>query len=429
MIAPMNRALFLAFAPAILLTTLLTSLFTTRAHGQNAPASSDTTLIKEALDDYDKRLRYTILIDPFALYSRTFGFGIAAHFTSYNLLWAGSRWRVSARPAQRRGIYTLSLRTHDPDETNIYGLLHTTLETNNAYRYYGIGQSTNFDNLVMVNKDYSEVMARLGFDFLDDHLTIQPLVGYLWNKAGIDGTIDSTFVDLDKRSQEALLYAIGLPVPGARQPGDIHQGVRFGTELAVDFRDRRAYPRSGGLLRGRWERYQSTTDQDVVFDRFDASVHGYIKTFPSHVLAIRALVQTTENRGSAPIPFYLYPKFDFTVLGGYRNQRHINADLVNVSAEYRWPLLNLVDLYQVSTSIGVGVAGVYDDFLKDFEFDLSFDRDPIPGTNALRPGLGVGLRVSGLEQQVDYIQWQLGFGPEGFTLVAFKFVLEIGEIR
>ncbi len=429
MIAPMYRALFFAFALAI--------LFTSHASGQTEPATSDTTLIIEALDDYDSRLRYTVLVDPFALYSRTFGFGIAAHFTAYNFLWVDSRWRISARPSQRRGVYTMSLRTHDPSKTNIYGLLHTTFETNGAYRYYGIGLSTNFDNLVMVDKDYTEVMARIGFDFLDDHLTVQPLIGYLWNRAGVDdlsdangdGIIDSTFYNLDERSQAALLYAIGRPLPGVEYPSDTHQGVRFGTELAIDFRDRRAYPRSGGLFRGKWERYQSTTDQDVVFDRLDASVQGFVTTISSHVLALRVLVETTHNRGSAPIPFYLYPKFDFTKLGGYRNQRHIDADLINFSAEYRWPLLNLVDLYQLSTSIHVGVAGVYDDLLEDFEFDVSFNRDPVPGTNALRPGLGVGLRVSGLEQQVDYIQWMLGLGPEGFTLVAFKFVIEIGEIR
>jgi hypothetical protein len=421
MIAPMYRALFLSLAAAV--------LFVSSAHGQSNSATADTTLIEEALYDYDKRFRYTVLVDPFALYSRTFGFGLAAHVTAYNALWPSSRWRISARPSQRRGIYTLSLRTHDPDETDVYGLIHSTFETNGAYRYYGIGQSTNFDNLVMVDKDYVEVVARIGFDFFDDHLTIQPLVGYLWNQAGIEGEIDSTFFGLDDRSQEALLYAIGFPIADVEHPSDVHQGIRLGGEVAVDFRDRRAFPKSGTLIRGGWERYQSVTDQDVVFDRFDASAATFFNVASSHVMALRAHVQTTANRGSAEIPFYLYPKLDFNKLGGLRNQRHINADLVNISAEYRWPLINLVDLYQVSASVNVGVGGVYDDVWSDFELDMSFNRDPIPGTNALRPGMGLGLRVSGLEQQVDYIHWLLGFGPEGFTLAAFRFVIEIGEIR
>jgi hypothetical protein len=425
MIGPMYRATLLAIAiTALALPSALGQVAT-----ESSVASSDTTLIKEALDDYDKRLRYTFIIDPFALYSRTFGFGIAAHFTAYNLLWPGSRWRVSGRPSQRRGIYTISLRTHDPRESNIFGLIHATYESNSAYRYYGIGQSTLFDNLVMVDKDYTEAVARIGFEFLDDHLIIQPMAGFLWNQAGIDGEIDSTFANLDPRSQDALLYAIGEPIPGISDPKDTHQGIRYGVDVALDYRDRRAYPLSGALLQAGWERYQSTTDQDVVFDRFDARAHGFFRVTGSHVLALRGLIQTTANRGEDPIPFYLYPKLDFTKQGGLRNQRHINADLVNVSLEYRWPLINLVDLYQASAYVQAGAGAVYDDIWEDFTFDLTFARDLPSGSNALRPGVGLGLRISGLEQQVDYIEWLLGFGPEGFTLAAFYFVIEFGEVR
>jgi outer membrane protein assembly factor BamA len=425
MIAFMRRALLLS----LVFATLYAAPAFGQSMSQDTVAASDTTLISEALNDYEDRLRYTLIIDPFALYSRTYGFGIAANVTAYNLLWAGSRWRISARPSQRRGLYSLSLRTHDPSESNVYGLLHATYEANSAYRYYGIGQSTLFDNLVMVEKDYTEAVARIGFEFLDDRLTIQPMVGYLWSEAGIDGTIDSTFFSLDERSRQALLYAIGLPIPGYDDPDAVHQGLRFGVDAALDYRDRKAYPRSGFLLQASWERYESITDQEVSFDRLDARAHGFLSVFGSHVVALRAMVQTTEDHGNDPIPFYLYPKLDFTKLGGLRNQRHVNSDLVNVSAEYRLPLINLVDLYQASAFVHAGAGGVYDDVWSDFETELTFARDLPAGSNALRPGFGLGLRISGLEQQVDYIEWQLGFGPEGFTLMSFYFVVEIGGVR
>ena len=421
MIAPMKRALFLA--------AVLVAAIATTAVGQSDPASADTTLLEEVLYDYDKRLRYTVLVDPFAIYSRTYGFGIAARFTAYNFIWAGSRWSAYARPSQRRGIYQLSLRTHDPSESDVYGLLHGTFETNSAYRYHGIGQSTLLDNLVVIDKDYWEGVARIGFDFMDDHLTIQPFAGYLWTKAGVGETIDSTFLALDEKSQRALLYAIGEPVPGVDAPSDVQQGVRFGLDVALDYRDRRAYPLSGYLLQAGWERYQSVNDLDVVFDQFDARLHAFFRISGSHVLAFRGLMQSTVDRGNDPVPFYLYPKLDFTKLGGYRNQRHIDLDLLDFTLEYRWPMINLVDLYQASAFAQAGVGAVYDDVFSDFEFDLTFAKDLPEGSNALRPGFGLGLRVSGLDSQVDYIQWMVGFSPEGFTLTAFYFVKEIGDIR
>ena len=421
MIGPMYRA----FLPAIALAILCA----VPARGQGVTATADTTLVREAFDEYENRFRYTVLLDPFALYSRTYGFGISGHVTGYNLLWPGSRFRLMARPQQRRGIYALTLRTHDPATTDVYGLFRTTFETNGAYRYYGVGQSSAFDNLIFFDKDLIDVAARVGFEFLEDHLTIQPMVGYLWNKASKDEPLDSAFVRMDRRSQEALLYALGVPITEDGRAEDTHYGYRAGLELALDYRDRGAYPTGGFLVRGAWNRYQSLSDLDVIYDRFDASAHGFIRVVGSHVLALRAWVQSTADRGEDPIPLYLVPKLDFHKLGGYRNQRHIDLDLVNVSAEYRWPLINLVDLYQVSMYAQAGLGGVYEDVWNDFELGVTFERDLVPGTNALRPGFGLGIRVSGLEQQIDYIDWMLGVGPEGFTLYAFRFVVEIGDTR
>jgi len=256
------------------------------------------------------------------------------------------------------------------------------------------------------------------------------MAAYQWNKAGAgeDG-IDSTFVNLDLRSQEALLYAIGFPIPGYENVSDVHEGVRFGLDVALDYRNRRAYPLSGAILQVGWERYQSITDQDVKFDRFEASAAGFWNVVANHVAALRIVAQKIEDQGEDPIPLYMLRRLDFHNLGGYRNQRHLNADLLNASLEYRWPVINLVDLYQASAFAQAGVGAVYDDLFEDFEFDLTFARDPIAGSGAMRPGFGIGLRVSGLEQEVDYIQWMLGFGPEGFTLMSFHFVFEIGEIR
>ena len=177
------------------------------------------------------------------------------------------------------------------------------------------------------------------------------------------------------------------------------------------------------------EHTQSITDQDVVFDRFSGYAAAFFNITSTHVLALRALIQTTANRGDAPIPFYLYPYLDFNKLGGYRNQRLIDYDSFNVTAEYRWPIINLIDLYQVSTFVQAGLGGVYFDIWNEFDPSVTFKKDLEAGTYPLRPGFGIGLRVSGLEQQIDYIQWLLGVGPEGFTLFTFKFVVEIGEIR
>jgi len=414
---------------ALLLTTALAAINLTPARGQITAATADTTLLKKELDDYDRRFRYSVLVDPFALYSRTYGFGLAAHVTADNLLWEGSQWRISARPSQRRQIYWMTLKTHGRTKKDVYGLFRALYENNDAYRYYGIGQSSLLANGLSIDKDYFEAVARVGFEFFNDHLTIQPMVGYLWNNASYEETDDSTFANLDQRSQEALLYAIGRPTPDYDDPDNVHQGVRFGANVALDYRDRKAYPRAGYLINGSWSRYQSVTDQDVVFDRVNAGIHGFIGLGGDHVLTFRTIVQSTTESGDEPMPFYLFPKLDFNLLGGLRNQRHVNFDLVNATAEYRWSFLNLLDLYQISGWASAGVGGVYNDIWEDFEFDVTFAKDLPEGSVALRPGFGVGLRVSGLEQEHDYITWLLGFGPEGLTLMTFRFVFEIGDIR
>ena len=65
----------------------------------------------------------------------------------------------------------------------------------------------------------------------------------------------------------------------------------------------------------------------------------------------------------------------------------------------------------------------------DMNLSVSFDHDFGPDDLGLRPGFGIGLRVSALEQGRDLIYWMLGAGPEGVTLAAFRFVQSLTDIQ
>jgi len=395
--------------------------------GQTTPSGSDSTLVSEAFEEYQHRIRYGFLVDPFSIYSSTYGFGIRALATLYNLPFTGSRLRATLRPYQRRGVYGLSLRTHDPDLKDVFGLFRVRFETNGAYRYYGIGPVTMEDDKLYVDMDRFQIVGRIGFQFAEDRYMIQPFAIYVWDKLyGLDEGDNPTV--LDQRSQDNLAIALGREAAPSGVISNAHSGVKIGLSAVADYRNRRAYPTSGALAEITVMRFLTRDDFDNEYDELKLDGHLFVSAGGDHVLAFRALAKTTRNRGEDPIPFYLLPELDFSLVGGYKAHRLVGDDLFVLSAEYRWPMVNLSDLYQITGFVQAGAGNVFDD-LADMKLSLSFDRNLDPNDRVLRPGFGVGFRVAALEQGRNLIQWMLGFSPEGVTLATFQFVVPLTDIQ
>ncbi|MGA7304014.1 MAG: BamA/TamA family outer membrane protein [Rhodothermales bacterium] len=396
------------------------------ARAQTVPSTSDSTLVDEALDDYQHRIRYGFLVDPFSIYSSTYGFGIRALATVYNLPFTGSRLRATLAPYQRRGVYALSLRTHDPEVNDVFGLFRVRYETTRAYRYYGLGPNSMKNDQLFVDMDRFEVVARVGFQFAEDRFMIQPFATYSWDKAnGLDEGDDPS--TLDQRSQDNLAIVLGQVASPSGITDNAQSGVKVGVSLLADHRNRRAYPTAGTLAEITATHYMSRGDFDVSFDQLKFDGHLFVSVAGDHVLAFRALAKTTSSSGNDPVPFYLLPQVDFSLLGGYKGHRLIGDDLLVLTTEYRWPMVNLSDLYQVTGFVQAGVGNVFDD-LANMKLSVSFDRNPDPNDHGLRPGFGIGLRVAALEQGRDLIYWMLGFSPEGVTLASFRFVVPLTDI-
>ena len=411
--------------PANLVLAAFVIFGTAETHAQPGPSGSDSTLVDEALQEYQERIRYGFFVDPFSVYSTTYGFGLRGLATVYNLPFTGSRLRLQARPYQRRGLYSLTLRSHDPADSDVFGLFRARFESTGAYRYYGIGSGSSEDNRLFVDMDRLELLFRLGIQLADDRYMIQPFIQYTADKAfGLD--IDDDPSGLDLVSSDNLDFVLGQRAGASGVADNSHRGFKVGLSLVTDYRDRPAYPTSGARASLTGLRYFSNDDFDVTFNQFRADGQVFIGLSGDHVLAFRALMERTVNRGEDPIPFYLLPEIDYSVLGGYKGHRLIDDDMLVLTAEYRWPVVNITDLYQVSGFAQAGVGNVYQN-IDQVELSVSFDRNP--GSDALRPGFGLGIRVAALEQGRDLIYWMLGVSPEGVTVASFRFVHSLTDIQ
>jgi outer membrane protein assembly factor BamA len=156
-------------------------------------------------------------------------------------------------------------------------------------------------------------------------------------------------------------------------PGALAQPeyLRYQASIDVNTRQPRGNPRRGGRYALTYQRYDDNRDGFFSFDRVEVDLQQYIPLVRDRrVLALHALVSTSEADAGAQVPFYLQKTLGGPDdLRGFRNLRFRDLNALLLQAEYRWEIFTAVD---GAIFVDAGkVAPRFEDLdLRDLESDV-----------------------------------------------------------
>jgi outer membrane protein assembly factor BamA len=133
-----------------------------------------------------------------------------------------------------------------------------------------------------------------------------------------------------------------------RTPGlgrDTHFS-RFGAFAAMDYRDSRSGPRSGGLYGLRYREYWDIDLKEFAFRQWEMEVQQYVPYYnKGRVLALRAAVVLSFPKGDDQLPVYLQPTLGGNDnLRGFGNYRFRDSHSLYLSGEHRWHLSSNLEM-------------------------------------------------------------------------------------
>jgi hypothetical protein len=135
-------------------------------------------------------------------------------------------------------------------------------------------------------------------------------------------------------------------VPAAPGLGASPTYLRSDLFAEVDSRTSPGYTRRGGLYRVAWSNYHQTSAGPYAFRQLDAQVDQFIPLLRENwVIALRALVSTTDTDAGNAVPYFLMPQLGGgSELRGYPSWRFRDRNRMLLSGEYRWMAGQFVDM-------------------------------------------------------------------------------------
>ena len=121
--------------------------------------------------------------------------------------------------------------------------------------------------------------------------------------------------------------------------------VRYQAFADLNYREPRGNPRRGGRYALFLERYEDTDLDRYSFRRVEADLQQYIPLLKDRrVLALHALVSTSDADAGHTVPFYLQRTLGGPDdLRGFRRFRFRDQHALLLQAEYRWEIFTAVD--------------------------------------------------------------------------------------
>lgn len=240
-------------------------------------------------------------------------------------------------------------------------------------------------------------------DFLLEDMSYDAVVGYQFNRwistAARAGFLQvNTGPGKDTRFPNTNQLFTDVLAPGlARQP----DFFRLNSMLFVDYRDHPTNPRKGGVVGFSFARFDDRRGREFEFNRFAFDARHYLPLGSvQRVLAVRFYTSLDDAGSGSRVPFYLMETVGGSdTLRGFREFRFRDANLLYLSAEYRWepaPALEFAVFYDTGK--------VFSD-RSDFEF------------NHLEKSIGAGIRLKSSDGVVFRVD--VGRSREG-TRVYFK---------
>lgn len=395
----------------------------------NEPDAGDPGAIRDGVAETGQ-IQFRPRLAPSALYSSNRGFGLGGGVAADNLGWRGSRSTLDLRVQQHFLGAGVSVATSDLYARPVYGLLSAEASTTNRRQFYGVGPFVSGSRpLQLVHSDLS-VDARVGvYPFGNTALLVQPGVRYVVDRTSSvrDGS-PAGLGDLTPESRAAV-----EPVVDA-----VRRGVSAGVEVAVDFRDWPAYPRSGSLVAVEARRFAALDASDLRFNRYSLqSVHYLTLRGRTALIGSVTGIVTRQDDGDGdgtpdPLPYYYLPTLDDRVAVAYKQDRLTARDVFAVSLGVRVPVRDFIGVYGIDALVVGYLGNAYDDVVNQFSPRVSFSQDSRPddaGRAPLLPALGLGLGVVNLDKERVVLGALVGVGAGGITLATLRVAYNLRDSR
>ena len=132
-------------------------------------------------------------------------------------------------------------------------------------------------------------------------------------------------------------------LPGLEADSDFG---RWGSFLALDYRDNPYGPRSGGILAARFRQYADVTRHVYSFRQTDLEFQQFIPYYNrSRVIALRLAAVMTFSDNDASVPIYFQPTLGGNDdLRGYARYRFHDNHTIFASVEHRWYVFSGLDM-------------------------------------------------------------------------------------
>jgi hypothetical protein len=217
--------------------------------------------------------------------------------------------------------------------------------------HVAVGTQVRWQDLTQIN------YFGLGADSLQSNrseyrLKSSDVVGYTSVRANDWLTIDARFGRLQQPTLSAPTGPFDRGLPDAltmfpQDPG-IAQPVSFlhaDASVVADKRDHPGHPTAGGLYRAGVAAYSDRDLAQFSFRRYEAEAAQFIPVAgPRWVFAVHGWGVFSDTTAGNSVPFYLLPSLGGQdTLRGYYDYRFHDRDLLLVSAESRWAVMQNVD--------------------------------------------------------------------------------------
>lgn len=362
-------------------------------------------------------------IVPSAFWSPTRGLGVGGGVALQNVAGAGSELEAIAEVMQRYQRLRAAFFTDDPREAGRYGGLRLGYTTTSVRAFYGLGPRASRSHKIVADYRRLEAELHLGWRPAGARgLLLQPTVRLLHERLpAFRDDRPGAFEHLDPASRASLLRAAAGPTTG----------LTYGLELALDGREWPGYGARGTLLQLTGRRYDGLGRDPFRYWSATASLFHVLPLSGRHALAGRAVLALTRSAGAEALPFYALPVLDDAFLGAFSRYRFAGRDLLVLSAEYRFPLLGVLDWLVLDGAVQFHLANAYEDVFRQLAPGVSFAREP-GGEGArtpLRPALALGGRIVNLDGGRILLGGVAGIAAEGLTFGSIHFAYGLGEAR
>lgn len=252
--------------------------------------------------------------------------------------------------------------------------------------FFGIGPDTDFED-DRTNFAHKQTTAQVAFGAnLDERFTAKVIVGF---------EVNSISPGRNKRYVSTTDVDTSKTLPGLETGVSL---ARFQVEVRHDSRNRPVRPGSGGVELLRVGFFEESGGDQFGFWKATVDFSRQFHLFYNRTLIFRVAGEITEPFSDRAIPFYYFSELGRKeTIRGFQRGRFRDLDMLFGSAEYRYPIWQIMDAF-----LFVDAGQVAHDIFNDFSI------------SDLQVGYGVGIQIWGREGVISSLA--VGKSKDGFRV-------------